>query len=381
VAGVQERGTSAYLAALSEVAGIQDQIADQARQTATAYRDLGKQLREYVTGIVMPPSDSFAQALTKALGGDREAMASLPSLATSATDQARNTSGSREQFAIAQAGILAGVMQASATAQGLGIETPEQAAQTLQQKLLAAQNKLAESLATANAINAPLVAQQERLIEQYSKALDELADARAAADAAQATLDAISGNTASTARSLEQWADWVDTEFGKIDTTLDGLLTFDELKVAVAGKATDQQIVSMMNLLDTNNDGLVSKLEAQIGASTSLPEQISLALGGKFDALTKNTTGLLNFDQFRSQFVGLATDAKLLDIYRASRLADPYSPAAPSHIARRFEEDRELPEARIEKMLVEVLASPLMPRGTYTEAQLDEITPITRSAS
>jgi len=92
--------------------------------------------------------------------------------------------------------------------------------------------------------------------------------------------------------------------------------------------------------------------------------------------------------------------AKLLDIYRASRLADPYSPAAPSHIARRFEEDRELPEARIEKMLVEVLSSPLMPRvaaliesrlgrplepfdiwyngfrprGTYTEAQLDEIT-------
>lgn len=92
--------------------------------------------------------------------------------------------------------------------------------------------------------------------------------------------------------------------------------------------------------------------------------------------------------------------AKLLDIYRAVRLADPYSPAAPSHIARRFEEDRELPEARVEKMLVEVLASPLMPRvaaliesrlgrplepfdiwyngfrprGAYTEAQLDEIT-------
>ena len=92
--------------------------------------------------------------------------------------------------------------------------------------------------------------------------------------------------------------------------------------------------------------------------------------------------------------------AKLLDIYRAVRLADPYSPAAPSHIARRFEEDRELPEARVEKMLVEVLSSPLMPRvaaliesrlgrplepfdiwyngfrprGTYTEAQLDEIT-------
>ena len=92
--------------------------------------------------------------------------------------------------------------------------------------------------------------------------------------------------------------------------------------------------------------------------------------------------------------------AQLLEIYRAVRLADPYSPSAPSHIARRFEEDRQLPEARVEKMFVELLSSPLMPRvaaliesrlgrplepfdiwyngfrprGAYTEAQLDEIT-------
>ena len=91
---------------------------------------------------------------------------------------------------------------------------------------------------------------------------------------------------------------------------------------------------------------------------------------------------------------------RLLGIYRAVRLADPYSPTAPTHIARRFEEDRELPEARVEQMLVEVLSSPLVPevgkliearlgrrlepfdvwyngfkpRGAYSEAQLDEIT-------
>lgn len=91
---------------------------------------------------------------------------------------------------------------------------------------------------------------------------------------------------------------------------------------------------------------------------------------------------------------------RLLGVYRASRLADPYSPAAPSHIARRFNDDRELSEARVEAMLVEVLKSPLVPRvakviesrlgrklepfdiwyngfkarGAYTEAQLDEIT-------
>ncbi|MHB8800574.1 MAG: hypothetical protein ACYDBY_19190 [Thermoanaerobaculia bacterium] len=92
--------------------------------------------------------------------------------------------------------------------------------------------------------------------------------------------------------------------------------------------------------------------------------------------------------------------AKLLATFRASRLVDPYSPAAPSLIDRRFAEDRQLPEARVKAMLEAVLSSPafaetgklvakrlgrpLQPfdvwypgfreRGPYTEAQLDEIT-------
>ena len=52
----------------------------------------------------------------------------------------------------------------------------------------------------------------------------------------------------------------------------------------------------------------------------------------------------------------------LRDTYRAARLADPYSPAAPTLIARRFDEDREIPEARVAAMLKEVLSSPLVPR-------------------
>ena len=38
---------------------------------------------------------------------------------------------------------------------------------------------------------------------------------------------------------------------------------------------------------------------------------------------------------------------ELLDIFRAARLADPYSPTAPTLIARRFDEDRQIPEARV----------------------------------
>ncbi|HER43521.1 MAG TPA: hypothetical protein ENO08_03585 [Candidatus Eisenbacteria bacterium] len=52
----------------------------------------------------------------------------------------------------------------------------------------------------------------------------------------------------------------------------------------------------------------------------------------------------------------------LLETYRAARMVDPYSPTAPSLIARRFDENREIPEERVREMFESVLASPLMPR-------------------
>src|SRR5207237_8429016 len=91
--------------------------------------------------------------------------------------------------------------------------------------------------------------------------------------------------------------------------------------------------------------------------------------------------------------------AMLLWTFFASKKADPYSPAAPTLIARRFDEDREIPELRLKAMLEQVLTSPLVPQvasliqarlkrplepfdiwysgfrpaSKYSEAQLDEI--------
>lgn len=89
----------------------------------------------------------------------------------------------------------------------------------------------------------------------------------------------------------------------------------------------------------------------------------------------------------------------LLSVFNAARLIDPYSPTAPTHIARRFEEDREIPEERVREMFETILSSPLLgpvaglieerldrplepfdiwyngfrPRGAYREAELDAI--------
>ena len=92
--------------------------------------------------------------------------------------------------------------------------------------------------------------------------------------------------------------------------------------------------------------------------------------------------------------------AKIQGTFKASKLVDPYSPTAPTHIHRSFEEGRQMLESRVQGMLEDVVTSPLVPkvakviekrlgrklepfdiwyngfrpRGAYTEAELDAIT-------
>jgi hypothetical protein len=54
--------------------------------------------------------------------------------------------------------------------------------------------------------------------------------------------------------------------------------------------------------------------------------------------------------------------ARILATFAAVRRADPYSPIAPTHIARKFELEREMPEARVVELLRSVLESPLVPQ-------------------
>jgi hypothetical protein len=49
---------------------------------------------------------------------------------------------------------------------------------------------------------------------------------------------------------------------------------------------------------------------------------------------------------------------KWLNVFKASRQVDPYSPTAPTLIARRFDEDRQMSEARVKAMLEQLLTSP-----------------------
>lgn len=89
----------------------------------------------------------------------------------------------------------------------------------------------------------------------------------------------------------------------------------------------------------------------------------------------------------------------LLDDFKASKQADPYSPTAKTMIERKFNENREMPEVRVKEILESVLSSPLIketaqliekrlgrplepfdiwyngfkPKSKYSEADLDKI--------
>lgn len=89
-----------------------------------------------------------------------------------------------------------------------------------------------------------------------------------------------------------------------------------------------------------------------------------------------------------------------LNNFHAQQQVDRYSPTAPTYIARVFDEQREIPEAQVESMLVHIITSPLArqvgdlvrqrlgralepfdiwyagfrPRAAYTEAELDAVT-------
>jgi hypothetical protein len=49
--------------------------------------------------------------------------------------------------------------------------------------------------------------------------------------------------------------------------------------------------------------------------------------------------------------------AKLLDVFRAVRRIDPFSPAEPTYVDRKFNLERQIPEAEVEALLVSVLES------------------------
>lgn len=103
----------------------------------------------------------------------------------------------------------------------------------------------------------------------------------------------------------------LSADFGALDTSLDGLLSFDELKAGLAGKATDSELRALIGAVDKNGDGLISRQELTNATISDLRLGITSTLSKSFADLDSNVDGLLTFGELKAGLGGIATDETL----------------------------------------------------------------------
>lgn len=130
----------------------------------------------------------------------------------------------------------------------------------------------------------------------------------------------------------------IATNFATLDSDVNGLLTFDELKRGLSDKASDNQIKALIAAIDTNGDGQISALEAQTavtqmlksstdgvatntdGLSTNMGAQLRTLLAISNDgiyAVSKNSSSALDYLAAIKSYVGN------IDISTAKTAANP----------------------------------------------------------
>ena len=330
VKSIQDKATSNYVQAQDKVAEAQKKIQDiqnenlkqqieKAKELSNAFSDLSKSMKDFVYGEIKPSSQLFTETLEKALAGNQEAMKELPNAATAAIEQAKNTSGTLEEYERKRAKILAGVLQAanvadnksidsSATATSLEAKlTPEQTAMQQAQKELAdALKEQKDALKIANAISASLVVTQEDLIAEYKAAkaeqakadtevlslstqLTNLANATAALATATgnlpAALSAISINAEANIKSAITMATASDlpAELKQIAlASLNDLQSnFEVVSSNKSMPAEIKQVAMAAIASSSSNFGVIAK-------STSIPAEVKQIALGAASAVTSN---------------------------------------------------------------------------------------------
>ena len=229
----------------------------------------------------------------------------------------------------------------------------------------------ANKLAFAVLLNFPVTTLADRLKEGESWSRRQWAEARLAdrfSKRVPANVNqAIAAAAAESAQYIAQYNVWmhhvVDAKGTRLFPAKLRLLSHwnlrDELKAdygdAKSGLAKQRQIAKIMERIVTQ----------------TIPGAVVNNPGVDWDPFTNavRPAAVQDADPDAVKKTAAASDAEpdtryamLLGCYRAARQADPYSPTAPTLIARRFDENRQIPEERVRKMLEAVVASPLVPR-------------------
>jgi len=229
----------------------------------------------------------------------------------------------------------------------------------------------ANRLAFAVLLNFPLTTLEQRLTEGEKWSRRQWAEARLAerfGKRVPADVNmAISEASSESARYIARYNIWthhlVDAKGQRLFPPKQRLLSHwnlrDQIKAdyadGKAGLAKQRTIAQVMDRIVTQTipDVVVDNPHVDWDPFTNA---VALAKVKDSDSATSPDMKVTNAPEPDTRY------ATLLATFQASRKADPYSPTAPTLIARRFDENRQIPEAQVRAMLEAVLGSPLVPR-------------------
>ncbi|MGP5325911.1 hypothetical protein [Vreelandella titanicae] len=126
------------------------------------------------------------------------------------------------------------------------------------------------------------------------------------------TISAIERSITAEWTATQQLNSVLSREMEKLGTTV---LTETQIRSALQPHATDAEINRLIKEVDANGDGMISRQELTNTRLNSLASGIASAVAGEFDSIDLSADGLIDYDEFRRAFEGMATDDELRRIF------------------------------------------------------------------
>ncbi|QKS24180.1 EF-hand domain-containing protein [Vreelandella titanicae] len=126
------------------------------------------------------------------------------------------------------------------------------------------------------------------------------------------TISAIERSITAEWDATQQLNGVLSREMERLGTTV---LTESQIRSALKPHATDAEINRLINNVDKNGDGIISRQELTNARLSDLAGGIASAVAGQFGSIDISANDLIDYDEFRRAFAGMATDDELRRIF------------------------------------------------------------------